>query len=200
MANASPTSVIHLKSLSGSLSLLGLSLAVAGATTMILLQLERETAAAHQQALAQQAAVRAAGTRNNAQEIHAQIALYQELVDRGHTAPERRQDWTAALRHIQASRRLLGLDYEIAPQRPLDAKNPSSGGYQFLASPMKLRMPVLHENDLLGLLADLAEQTQALVSVKRCRLERVTAGPAPENAATLKAACEIDWITLQAGS
>jgi hypothetical protein len=62
---------------------------------------------------------------------------------------------------------------------------------------MKLEMPLLHENDLLGLLADLSSQVQALVSVKSCKLERIPAPPAQTNAATLKAACEIDWITLQ---
>jgi hypothetical protein len=62
---------------------------------------------------------------------------------------------------------------------------------------MKLEMPLLHENDLLGLIADLSSRVQALISVKTCKIERIPATPNQSNAATLKASCEIDWITLQ---
>ena len=61
---------------------------------------------------------------------------------------------------------------------------------------MKLDLPLLHEDDLLGLLADLSAQAQALVSVKSCKIERSPADP-QHPTASLKAHCEIDWITLQ---
>jgi hypothetical protein len=62
---------------------------------------------------------------------------------------------------------------------------------------MKLDMLLLHEHDLLGLLADLQAQTAALVAVRHCTLERLSAVPEIRPTAHLRAQCEIDWITLQ---
>jgi len=200
MTHASTASIINLKSLGGSLSLLLLSLAVTATVVITLLQFARQTEQAHLNVLAQQTATRLASARNDVQEIRSQIAQYQQLVQRGRTTPERRQDWVATLRHIQTSRHLLGLDYTITPQRPLDDKNPASGGYQFLSSPMKLEMPLLHEDDLLGLLADFSAQVPALVSVKHCKLERIPTGQLQPNSPTLKVSCNLDLITLQEGS
>ena len=131
------------------------------------------------------------------QEIRTKIGRYQDIIGRGRSQPERRLDWVETLRSIKEQRRLLGMDYEIAPQRPLDAKAVASGGYSFLVSPMKLDMVLLHENDLLGLLSDLSTQVTALVSARQCTLERLPPMTQQASAATLKAHCEVDWITLQ---
>lgn len=153
---------------------------------------------AHKQVLAQQAESRSrlARVREDELEIRAKIDRYHEIIALGRTQPERRLDWVETLRGIKEKRRLIRMDYEIAPQRPLDAKNATSGSYRFLVSTMKLDMLMLHENDLLGLLSDLSTQVQALVSVRQCVIERL---PAVElqQAAQLGSQCEIDWITLQ---
>jgi hypothetical protein len=199
MDNAANSSAINLKSLRWSLLLLLLACLATAAAVLGVRQIGQQSEQAHKQALARQAETRGRLARANddEREIRAKIAHYQELIRLGRTQPERRFEWVETLRHIKTSRRLLGLDYEIAPQRPLDEKAPTAGGFDFLVSPMKLEMPLLHENDLLGLLADLSSQVQALVSVRSCKIERISAAPAQANAATLKAACEIDWITLQ---
>ena len=199
MENAGNESTISLRSLGWSIALLLLSLLLAVAMVLAVLYYGKQAEQSHKQALAQQAESRSRLARANddEQEIRAKIARYQELIARGRTAPERRLDWVEILRHIKEERRLVGLDYEIAPQRALDSKSGLSGGYSFLASPMKLEMPLLHENDLLGLLADLSAQVQALVSVKRCKIERLPQAGTQHNAALLKADCDIDWITLQ---
>jgi hypothetical protein len=62
---------------------------------------------------------------------------------------------------------------------------------------MKLEMMLLHENDLLGLFADLSAQVPALVSVRQCTIERLPGAPQQNQAALLRAKCEVDWITLQ---
>lgn len=128
-------------------------------------------------------------------DIREKIVRYQEIVQRGLTAPEQRLHWVETLKSIKESRRLLGLTYEIAPQRPLDPKQVGAGGYDFLVSTMKLDLPMLHEEDLLGLLADLSAQVNTLLSVKKCQIERNT--PGAHTGANLKASCEIDWIKLQ---
>lgn len=199
MANADTGPAITLKSLGPSIALLLLSLLATAAIAGAILRYGQTAQLAHQQALARQAESRnrLARVQDDEREIRAKIVRYQELVGQGRTAPERRLDWVEALRRIKETRRLLGLDYEISPQRPLDPKAVTTGGHDFLASPMQLEMPLLHENDLLGLLADLSAQTQALVSVRHCRIERLPRTPAPANAALLRASCTIDWITLQ---
>ncbi|MCX8017507.1 MAG: hypothetical protein N2690_06380, partial [Rhodocyclaceae bacterium] len=139
---------------------------------------------------------RLARAHEDEREIAAKIARYQEILARGRTQPERRLEWVEILDGIKKTRRLLDLNYEIAPQRLLDPKQPAAGGYEFHTSPMKLELPLLHEEDLLGLLADLSRQSEALVSVRSCRIERQPV-EAAHGGAPLKAACELDWITLR---
>lgn len=191
--------VISLKSLSWSLLLLLVACLFSAFAVLGVQQLTQRASQANQQAQAQQAETRArlARAHDDEREIRAKIARYQEIIDQGRTQPERRLEWVETLRNIKTARRLLALEYEIAPQRPLDARQPAAGGYNFLVSPMKLEIPMLHENDLLGLLDDLRTQVQALVSVRSCKIERIAADPNRQNAANLKATCEIDWITLQ---
>ncbi len=198
--DATTASVINPKSLGWSLLLLLLACLVAAAAVAGALHFERQAALTLQQAQALQTETRARLARANddEREIGEKIARYQELIRLGRTQPERRLEWVETLRHIKESRRLLGLDYEISPQKPLDDKAIAAvGGFTFMVSPMKLEMPLLHENDLLGLIADLSAQVQALVSVKTCKIERLPVTPNQANPANLKAACDIDWITLQ---
>lgn len=188
---------INLKALRWSLALLLLAALLAAAAIGAAFHFDQETRKLHQQAQAQQNDTRARLARANddEREIRARIDRYREIIALGRTEPERRLEWVETLRGIKEARRLLGLDYEISPQRFLDEKKPAAGGYEFLASPMKLEMPLLHEGDLLGLLADLQSQVRALISVRQCRIERVPAST--QGAASLKASCEIDWITLR---
>jgi hypothetical protein len=47
------------------------------------------------------------------------------------------------------------------------------------------------------LFADLSAQVPALVSVRQCTIERLPGAPQQNQAALLRAKCEVDWITLQ---
>jgi hypothetical protein len=192
-------SAINFKTLRWGLLLLLLAVLTAAATVYGILQLNQHSTLALRQARVQHDEMhnRLARVNDEEREIRANIARYQELIARGRTQPERRLEWVETLRQIRDERRLLGLDYEIAPQRLLDEKIPLSGGFAFLTSPMKLELPLLHENDLLGLLADLSAQVHALISVTSCRIERITPDANQRFAANLKASCELNWITLQ---
>lgn len=184
---------IPLKSLRRHLSLLLAAALLAAVATVAALHFGGQTAQVHRQALVLQGETQARLARVHEDEraIRARIARYRELVESGRIAPERRQEWAETLRHLGESRKLLGLDYEIAPQRPLDEKRPEAGGHLFLASAMRLEMPLLHEDDLLGLIADLKRRASAIVSVRSCTIERLP------GAGALQARCLIDWITLQ---
>ena len=197
MENAQTSSAITLKSLGPTLALLLCAILAAAGGSYYVVEQNRQTSLRMKQAQARQVEMRAklARAHDDEREIREKINRYQDILSQGRTESEHRIDWVEVLRHIKETRRLLGLDYEIAPQRLLDEKSPVSGGYAFMTSTMKLEMPLLHENDLLGLFADLSQQVRALISVKSCRMERVP--PATGQTATLQARCELDWITLQ---
>jgi hypothetical protein len=197
MNTPASVSTISIRTIGLSLGLLiGAILIAAAAIGWTFLQ-SQQIALQHKQAQTRQSETKARIARVNEdeREIREKIVRYQDIVQRGLTEPERRLQWVETLKSIKESRRLLGLNYEIAPQRPLDPKQVTTGGYDFLVSTMKLEMPLLHEEDLLGLLADLSAQVCVLLSVKSCQIERTT--PGTQAGANLKAACEINWIKLQ---
>ncbi|MBS3934949.1 MAG: hypothetical protein KGZ43_02150 [Sulfuritalea sp.] len=197
--NGKPSAIFSAYALAGSITLLLLALLLATGLVFAALHYRNQIEREHQAAQAQlaESSARLARVREDEREIRAKIDRYGEIIARGHTEPEHRLEWVETLRGIREQRRLISMEYEIAPQRPLDPKTVVTGGYSFLTSTMKLDMLLLHENDLLGLLADLSAQVDALVSVRQCTLERLNGAPQAHPAALLRARCEIDWITLQ---
>lgn len=144
-----------------------------------------------------------ARARDEEQEIRAKITRYQDIVARGYINPEQRLDWIDRIAQIRATRKLIDVQYELAPQKPMDAallpEGAKGGGYEFMSSSMKLQMQLLHENDLLGFLSDLRSGVRAMVVVRRCDVERLAPQPASDRAtrAQLKADCDIDMVTLR---
>jgi hypothetical protein len=144
-----------------------------------------------------------ARARDEEQEIRARIARYQELVERGYVTEEQRLEWIERIAQIKAARKLIDVQYELMPQKPVEAgllpEGNSGGGYEFMSSTMKLQMQLLHEDDLLGFLTDLRTRVRALIVVRQCTVERIPRGGAAERGvqAQLKADCDLDWITLR---
>lgn len=181
------------------LSLIGAA-AVFGA-----LQATKSAKAAAQRVEAERNEIRGklARARDEEQEIRAKIVRYQDLLARGYITEEQRLDWVERIAKIKAARKLIEVQYELQPQKPVEAallpEGASGGGYEFLSSPMKLQMHLLHEDDLLGFLQDLRKSVNALIVVRRCGLERITStgtvqgGTQPQ----LKADCDLEWITLR---
>lgn len=134
-------------------------------------------------------------------EIKQKLALYNELAGRGIIGEELRLDWVERIRQVGEARKLAGFEYELSPQRLLDpAVLPgNSGDFDFLASSMKLKLRLLHEEDLLNFLADLRSSVSAYLRVQDCSVERLpkTDSPRGRIAPQLKAECTIDWITLR---
>ncbi len=134
--------------------------------------------------------------RSEESEIKLKSAVFDKLQTRGVIGEEQRLEWVELLKDIRDKRRLLDLQYEIAPQRPLDAA-PGSG-FAFYASTMNLQLRLLHEEDLIRLLDDLRQQASALIQVKSCNVSRLPHGGAESGIhAQLQAECQIDWITLR---
>lgn len=165
-----------------------------------LLEAERKT---HQEAVARRAEIQEKLSRVRAEEleIRQNTARFSVLLAGGIIGEERRLDWVEQIQRIKTARRLLDVQYEIAPQRPLDgtaAAGPGNG-YAFLASTMRLRMQLLHEEDLLNFLSDLRSSASACIRTRHCKLERMPGDTGEPGVATprLKAECSIDWITIR---
>ena len=181
-----------------------LACAVLGATAVFtgLGLLERERRA-NRQALDELRDVRSrlARIETEAIDIPGNAERYRQMTASGHLGPERRLEWVERIAAIKAERRLLDLRYEFSPQKALDATvapaGASASGFKFMSSTMKLQMDLLHEDDLLGFLDDLAGGVPALVQARACTLERLVHGQGGSTAAQLKADCTIDWITLK---
>lgn len=139
--------------------------------------------------------------REEEMEVKHKITRFGELTRRGVLGLEQRLNWIERIRQIKNERKLLDLQYEIAPQQPIDpAILPgSSGDFEFLSSSMQFRMQLLHEEDLLNFLEDLRTSVQAFLRVRSCDIERLPKtgsegrGPPPQ----LSATCTIDWITVR---
>jgi len=139
--------------------------------------------------------------RDEELEIKNKIARFSDLSGRGIIGDEHRLDWIEQIRRIQEARKLIDVQYEIAPQQTLDAGilPGSSGNYAFFASTMQLRLKLLHEDDLLNFLSDLRETAHAHLRVRSCDVERLpkASGDSKGIPPQLGAECTIDWITIR---
>lgn len=135
--------------------------------------------------------------QNEEEDIRAKIAAYQALAAHGIIGPERRLDWVELMRKVQTERRLLGLEFEIQPRQPWPGNAGSGSGHAFMYSPMRVQIPLLHEEDLLRFLADVHAGAAAFTRLRSCRLLRLAAAPVEDRLAPqLNAECQLDWITL----
>ncbi len=130
---------------------------------------------------------------NEESEVKKKSLIFNQLQERGVIGDEQRLEWIELLKDIRDRRRLLDLEYEIAPQRQIEGS--SDNDFSFYASAMKLQVKLLHEEDLEHLLADLRSQAKALIMVRSCTVSRLPI--VSDEHANLLAACEIDWITLR---
>lgn len=157
---------------------------------------------ANQQAKAARDTARSKVARaaEEASTLREKIVVYQALQSRGIIGQEHRLDWIEKIRKIKEARKLLDMNYELGPQQLIkaDVVAPSGNAFDIMASPMKLQMSLLHEDDLLGLLSDLRSGIQGYIRVNHCDIERAgAAAPAAGPAAQLRANCDIDWITVR---
>ena len=175
-----------------------------GSAVFAALRLAGQEEKTNKQVLAQRNEIQARLARANdeAAEIRQKIGRYQEIEAHGYLGQEHRLEWVERIAQIKNARRLIDIQYELSPQKALDTTvlpgGSAAGGYEFMASTMKLQMQLLHEDDLLGFLNDLNGSVLAFLHVRGCDVERAAKGGADRGiAAQLKADCTIDWITLR---
>ncbi|WP_020167058.1 MULTISPECIES: hypothetical protein [Methylotenera] len=127
------------------------------------------------------------------------LPIYNNLLASGFIGEERRIEWIESLRQIHAQHKLFSIDYSIGLQENYKPSFLSNlGSFKLQRSVMKLNLDMLHEGDLLTLLDGLQEQTTPFI-VRDCEITRPigTEINTKNITANLKAACEIDWLTLR---
>lgn len=166
---------------------------------------------AYQYNLQQKTALQQASSAYNAAQQKLQLAQqkqterlqyfpqYQHWLAVGFVGEERRQQWLERLRQVREQYDLFDIDYDIGKQQVYQpgfiAKVEHQGLYR---SVMTLKLGLLHEGDLLHLLAGLRQNTSPFI-VRDCEVLRVAdtqikLDTLHEN---LKAQCEIDWLTFK---
>lgn len=124
--------------------------------------------------------------------------VFQDLLDRGILQDERRLDFIERLDALKVRHRILSLEYDIDPQRPL----PLAGGRVFnalevMGSKVKVRLKALHEGDALAFLEDLAMPARGFHALSKCQLKRVDRVAADVTNARVEAGCTLEWISLK---
>lgn len=180
--------------------------ALGGGSVWTALQLKKDSDRAFQEATAARRDIQTklARASEEQQELREKISRLQALKVRGYIGPEQRLDWIETIARIKTARRISRLEYEFAPQRPVDASllpsGPAAGGFEIMSSQMRLQLQLLHEGELLAFLAELGDAVQALVKVRSCSIERLPPDANDRGShAQLKAECMLEWITLKEG-
>jgi len=143
-----------------------------------------------------------ARARDEQAELLDKIGRFEALKQRGFIGEEYRLDWVETLAKIKVARRLQRLDYDFAPQRPVEAAmlpgGSSAAGYTFVASQMRMKVQLLHEEELLALIESIRNAVPAMIQIRSCSLARITtAATDRSNPAQLTAECTLEWVTVK---
>lgn len=156
---------------------------------------KQQEAAASAQRVEVQA--RLASANEEEREIRANLQQYQALAARGVVGEEKRLDWVDTVTAIKNERRLFNINYSIEPERELDYPGFTQGGsVKFLASRVKMTIQLLHEEDLLNFISDLARRGKPYLSVRSCDVQRESLGGGTTLSPRLQASCAFDLITI----
>lgn len=132
-------------------------------------------------------------------EIRANLQQYKALAARGIIGDEKRLDWVDSIAAIKNQRQLFNISYDIEAQRPLDYPGFAAGsGVDFMVSRMKINLQLLHEQDLLDFIDDLAKRGKSYLSVRSCNVQRLDRSAAGTSLSPrLNAECILDMVTIR---
>lgn len=138
-------------------------------------------------------------------EIDAFLTRYNTLQSIGALGNENRLAWIERLAAIRDELRLPRLVYSVAARQPNPGLPEPAPGLRFESSGMKLEFGLVHEGDLLQILARLRTPPMGVFEVRNCSLQRAAAGSAANladpadtlaSSANLRGECQLDWTTL----
>jgi hypothetical protein len=148
-----------------------------------------------------EARVRSQNAEAEKETIAHYLEAYLELVRSGFASDEQRINWLDGLRLANDQAPTFGVEYDISAQRPYThAAQFGGAGLQLSESLMRLRLRLLHEEDLGRFLDVLARHAGGFFTVDHCVLRRVglaeasTGTPLQQNIAS---ECELRWLTAR---
>ena len=192
-----------LAALRGALILLATIVALGAAAVIFTARLvdKAEGAMKIQETALQEARLRYQRSGDEKDTIVRYLDGYEKLQREGVVGEERRINWIDGLRTANIHSELFGVDYQIGVQQPYSGGGSDLAGIELRQSEMKIRLPLLHEGDLLRFLETLDRQHVGLFTVNKCALDRTNqAGGIPRYQPNLIAECDLTWITLVEGS
>ena len=129
------------------------------------------------------------------------LASYQQLARAGFVGEEQRINWLDALRIANQQANIFGVDYEISAQHPYGYAAEFNPGQLLLQeSVMRLRLRLLHEEDLPRFFQALGRQGGGFFTVDQCVMRRLKPGEAErvlQFQPNLSAECELAWLTAK---
>jgi hypothetical protein len=136
------------------------------------------------------------GAAENDQENMTDYALeYNALVAQKIIGNEQRLDWMEGLEKLREQGSVLDFKYAIAPQQGYVPNPPlDTGNFQLNRSGMTLQIDLLHEEQLLRLVADMRKGLNGWFILDGCSLSRTGAA---DELVPLKAECTGGWLTMK---
>jgi len=126
---------------------------------------------------------------------------YQQLERGGFAGEEKRINWLDALRLANQQAELFGVEYQISTQKPYPyAAEFNPAPLTLAESAMKLRVRLLHGDDLMRFFNALARQNAGLFLIDECKVRRLDTGGVIRFQPNLMAECELSWVTAKPGS
>jgi hypothetical protein len=124
---------------------------------------------------------------------------YLDLTRTGFAGDERRIEWLEGLRHASKEARTFGIDYDIGAQRPYTySAEFSPAPLQLNESLMRVRLRLLHEEDLPRFFDALGRTAHGFFTVDSCVMRRLPPGSAEQSNQVhqnIAADCELRWLT-----
>lgn len=121
---------------------------------------------------------------------------YQALIARGFVGAENRLAWLEAVQQANRDAHLYGLDYSLEPRSM--AQQPGLG-VPLGQTVMRIRMPMLVEDDLTHFLSALQQRSTSVFRVRSCQIARAgDSAPQAINKPELETECELLWFTIAA--
>ncbi len=129
--------------------------------------------------------------------LQAYAGSFKGLAARGLFTEEKRLDWLEHMKRLAAEHHLIALEYHLDPQRSLSpGASAAAPNIDVLASPLRLKISLLHEEDLLNFLNALRNLPQGFYSVDKCAVQKASADSARDGA-NLTAECAMEWISFK---
>ncbi|MGE5523673.1 MAG: hypothetical protein ACM3SS_08150 [Rhodospirillaceae bacterium] len=148
---------------------------------------------------AQEALMRLQSSGREREIIVQNLGAYRSLERAGFVAPEQRLNWVTGLRNANQAAGLFGIEYHIGAQRNYrGAQHLNVPQLEVLESPMRLKVGLLHEEDLMRLFGALEDQHLGLYLLEECTVKRAPAARALRYQPQLEAECQMTWLTANA--